>query len=344
MEFKTSAPEWLNYHHLRYFHAIASEGSITRASEKLRTSQPSICTQVKQLEQALGSPLYKRSGRSITLTDFGQTVYDYAEEIFTLGRELLNTAHRAPGPRSLRLSIGLMDSFPKLLSLEVLRPALESNPPVLITCREGKMEDLLGQLVSHRLDALLTDEAPPSSTQTRTFSHLIGSGGITFCAAPSLARTLTGRFPKSLHRAPMILPTQNTSLRRELEKWFHSQNIEPRVVAEFEDAALSKIVASDGFGITAVPSMVLSEAIERYGFIPIGKTDECTTHLFLVTVERKIEHPAVSLLAKSIKGISIQKTTRGRGSSIQKKSPARPKPSSSSRSAKTPSRFQKPKR
>lgn len=298
MESSNPAHDWLNYHHLRYFHAVASEGSISRAAEKLRASQPSICAQVKQLESALGEPLYHRSGRSIVLTDFGRLIQGYAEEIFGLGRELLMTARRAPSTRTLRLHLGVMDSFPKLLSFDILRPVLSHEPPVRITCREGKLDDLLGQLAAHRLDALLADEPPPSSTAVKTFCHPLGASRISFCASPVLAKELRGRFPRSLHGAPLLLPTQNTALRRDLEKWFRDEGIEPVVVGEFEDASLAKIVAAEGVGITVVPTVIESKAIERYGFVSLGRTRECAVQLFLITAERRIEHPAVALLVR----------------------------------------------
>jgi len=298
MESTNTADEWLNYHHLRYFHAVAREGSVSRAAEKLRISQPSICAQVKQLEVALGETLYRRSGRSIVLTDFGRTIQGYAEEILALGRELLTVSRRAPSVRTPRLQIGIVDSFPKLLSLDILRPVFAQVPPVHVTCHEGKIDDLLGQLAAHRLDALLADEPPPSSAKVKTFTHAIGTSGVTFCASPALAQTLTGRFPRNLHGAPILLPTQNTALRRDLEKWFHAVNIEPLVVGEFEDAALSKIVATEGIGITTVPTIVQSEAIERYGFVSIGRTTECQIRLYLISAERRLEHPVVALLAR----------------------------------------------
>ena len=306
MESSDTANEWLNYHHLRYFHAIAKEGSLSRASQVLRTSQPSICAQVKQLEAALGETLYRRSGRSIALTDFGRRIFSYAEEIFSLGREILSTARRAPTTRPLRLSVGIVDSFPKLLSLDVLRPAFSSHPPVQLTCHEGKIDDLLGQLASHRLDALLTDEPPPSGAQVKTFVHPLGSSGITFCAAPSLAEGLKRRFPQNLDGVPMLLPTQNTRLRRDLERWFREVKVEPHVIGEFEDAALAKIVASDGLGVTVVPTVVEEEASERYGFISIGKTTDCVVQLYLITAERRIEHPSVALLAARAQKNSLE--------------------------------------
>ena len=293
--------EWLNYNHLRYFHAIAREGGLRRASEALHCSQSSICSQVKLLEECLGDTLYRRSGRTIALTSFGRIIYEYAESIFSIGRELLSTAKRAASAATLRLQVGILDSFPKLLSIQVLKPVFESRPVVLVTCREGKMEDLLGQLASHRLDAILCDEAPPSGMQVKTFSHLLGESGLTFCAAPMLAALLNQKkegFPALLHQAPFLLPTQNTALRRDLEKWFVANRIEPTVTGEFEDAALAKVAAVEGYGVTVVPTLVEDEAVSRYGFVPIGRTSECGVRLFLVTAERAFEHPGVALLAK----------------------------------------------
>jgi LysR family transcriptional activator of nhaA len=326
---------------LRYFHAVAREGSVSRASEKLRTSQPSICAQVKQLEAALGETLYRRSGRSIVLTDFGRTVYGYADEILALGRELLTTAKRAPTARTLRLHVGIVDSFPKLLSLDILRPVFAQVPRIQVTCQEGKLDDLLGQLAAHRLDALLADEPPPSSTQVKTFSHPVGATGVTFCASPALAKEMPGRFPRNLQGAPVLPPTQNTALRRDLEKWFRAAQVQPVVVGEFEDAALAKIVATDGIGVTIVPTAVMAEAIERYGFVSLGRTEECQIQLYLITAERRIEHPVVALLAREAEAVSAKHHRRsarspGRGGSRQ--APARPEPLAASLRAAHPRR------
>jgi LysR family transcriptional regulator, transcriptional activator of nhaA len=324
MKTSTGHAEWLNYNHLRYFHAIAREGSLRRAAEVLHCSQPSICSQVKLLEESLGETLYRRSGRSIALTSFGRIIYEYAESIFSIGRELLSTAKRAASAATLRLQIGILDSFPKLLSIQVLRPVLERRPVVMVTCREGKMEDLLGQLASHRLDAVLTDEAPPSGMQVKTFSHLLGESGITFCACPTLADRLREKetLKEMLHEAPFLLPTHNTAMRRDLEKWFVTNEVVPLVVGEFEDAALAKIAAAEGYGVTVVPTLVENEAVHRYGFVPIGRTTECGVRLFLVTAERTFAHPGVELLARQfsqplkISG-SPERKTKGKSARMQ---------------------------
>ena len=269
---------FLNYHHLRYFWTVAREGSLRRAAETLKVSQPSICSQIQLLEESLGEDLFRPSGRSLMLTEFGQLIFGYAEEIFALGGEILRATKQAPGVRHLRLHVGIIDSFPKLLSHELLRPVLEHQPPVQLTCHEGKLADLVSLLNTHRLDLVLSDEPASPGASGKVFNHPLGTCDVTFCARPELARTLKGRFPRNLDAAPALLPTQNCSLRRDLEKWFRSVEVEPRIVAEFEDAALTKIVASDGLGFIAVPTLVMSEAIERYGFVPIGRTKEVETH------------------------------------------------------------------
>ena len=285
--------EFLNYHHLRYFWTVATEGSLRRASEKLRTSQPSMCTQIKLLEASLGESLFRPSGRSLELTEFGQVVYGYAEEIFTLGGEILRATKAAPGVRALRLHVGIVDSFPKLMSYDILRPVLEHQPPVQLTCHEGKLADLVSQLNTHRIDVVLSDEPASPGITGKVFNHLLGTSDITFCAMPGFVKKLKGRFPRNLDGAAALLPTQNCSLRRDLEKWFDSAGVQPRVVAEFEDAALTKIVATSGNGFIAVPAVVASEAVERYGFVPIGRTKEVQTHFYAITAERRFTHPAI---------------------------------------------------
>jgi LysR family transcriptional regulator, transcriptional activator of nhaA len=289
----TNDTEFLNYHHLRYFWSVAKEGGLRRASDKLKVSQPSMSTQIKLLEAALGEPLFRPSGRSLELTEFGQLVFGYAEEIFTLGSEILRATKHAPGVRSLRLQVGIVDSFPKLMSHDILRPVFEHKPPVRLTCHEGKLADLVSLVSTHRIDVVLSDEPVSPGLAGKVFNHLLGASAVAFCAMPSLARTLKGRFPRNLDGAPMLLPTQNCSLRRDLENWFRSVGIQPHVVAEFEDAALAKITATSGIGIIAIPSVILSESVERYGFVSVGRTKELETRFFAITAERRFTHPAI---------------------------------------------------
>ena len=285
--------EWLNYHHLRYFWTVAKEGSLKKAAEKLRVSQPSISTQISELESALGEKLFRRSGRTKVLTDAGQIAFRYAHEILTLGRELMNAVKQRSTAQALRLYVGVADSFPKLVTNEILKPVFAMPQTVHVICREGKLEDLLAQLVAHRLDIVLADEPASSSTKARTFNHPLGESTTTFCASGKLAASLKKSFPQSLHEAPALLPSDNTALRRVVENWFRDIGVQPRVVAEFEDLALMKVMAEGGRGFIALPSVVADEAVRRYGFRVVGISDACRVQFHAITAERRIVHPAV---------------------------------------------------
>lgn len=297
--------EWLNYHHLLYFWTVAKEGGLRQAAEKLHVSEPSISTQVRRLEEALGVKLFSRRGRSRVLTEAGQSAFDYAENIFSLGAEFLNTIRQqdTSRQRTIRLTVGVEDSFPKFLSYAILKPVMGLNPPVQLVCREGKSDDLLAELAIHRLDAVLSDEPATASFKIKVFSHLLGESSVTICAKPKLARMLRKGFPKSLHGAPALLPTANTTLRRGLDEWFHASAIQPRIVAEFEDGALMKIAAADGQGFVALPTVAMSEGIGRFGLESVGQTNRCYDRFFLVTSERRSAHPAVTLIAEHARSL-----------------------------------------
>jgi len=288
--------EWLNYHHLRYFWTVAKEGSLARAAAKLHVSQPSISEQIRELESAFGEKLFQREGRNNKLTDAGQVVFGYAEEIFALGREMLNAVKQRPGAKELRLYVGVADSFPKLVTNEILKPVFAMPQTAHIICREGKMEDLLAQLAAHRLDIVLADEPASSSTNFKTYNHSLGETGTTFCAEKKLAAKLKRNFPQSLNNAPALLPTENTSLRRALETWFREQKVEPRIVAEFEDLALMKAMAAEGRGFIALPSVAINDVVGHYGFQTIGRAEKCRVQFHAITAERRIAHPAVALI------------------------------------------------
>jgi LysR family transcriptional activator of nhaA len=286
----------LNFHHLRYFWTVAREGGLRLAAEKLHVSQPSISAQIRELEGALGEKLFRRSGRTNVLTDSGQIVLRYADEIFGLGRELTAAIGQQPTAKAIRLHVGVADSFPKLMTLHILQPVFAMTQLVHVICREGKVPDLLGQLTAHRLDVVLADEPATGGMKVRVFNHPLGECGVTFCAGPRLAATLRKDFPRSLHGAPALLPAEGTGLRRAVDRWFLSLGIVPRVLCEFEDGALMKVIASDGRGFIPVPTLVAQEAMDRFSLRMIGTTEKCREQFFAITVDRRIHHPAVAVI------------------------------------------------
>ncbi len=288
--------DWLNYHHLRYFHAVAKEGSLAAAATRLRVSAPAISEQVRELETALGERLFRREGRGNRLTEAGEQVFSYAEEIFSLGDELLSTVKQRPGTRPLRLNVGVVDSFPKILTHEILQPVLDSSPDTRLICVEGRLEELLVQLNAHRLDIVLADEPAFSTTHPHITSHLLGESDTTFCAHPDLAAKLRPGFPRPLHTAPALLPAARTTFRRGLETWFRANRVQPRVVAECDDLALLKVMAADGRGFVPVPTVAAEEAMRRYGLTVVGRARRCTVRFHALTAARRVVHPAVAHL------------------------------------------------
>ena len=294
--------DWLNYHHLLYFWTVAREGGLRQASEVLNISQPSISAQLSTLEKAVGEPLFRRTGRSKSLTETGQLVYSYAEEIFAVGRELQNALTGRLAGRIPRLHVGIADTFPKLVTQFLLRPATKiEDTPLRLVCREGKIPDLLGQLAMHRLDIVLSDEPATGHLQLKTFNHFLGNSGVTFCAAGKLGGRLRRGFPESLHDSPALLPTENTALRRALDLWFQKHDIRPRIIGEFEDGALMKIMATEGQGFTVVPTIIDREAQSRYRLGVIGRTNECQNNFYAISAERRISNEWVTTITESAK-------------------------------------------
>ena len=291
--------EWLNYHHLRYFWMVAKEGSLAAAASKLRVSQPSISEQIRDLEESLGEKLFRREGRKNRLSDAGHIVFGYADEIFALGRELTNSVKQRPSARTLRFHAGIVDSFPKLVTNELLKPVFAKWQNIHVICREGKLQDLLVQLASHRLDIVFSDEMPSSGASFKSFAHNLAKCGSTICAERKLAARLKPGFPKSLNGAPALVPAENSNFRRALEMWFRRIRVAPHVIAECEDLALMKVLAAEGRGFLAVPDIALEEAITRYRFQPIGRASGCRHEFYAITAERRIENPAAAFITSS---------------------------------------------
>ena len=265
--------EWLNYHHLLYFWTMARQGSLARASAELRLAQSTISGQIRALEDSLGEKLFARRGRRLVLTEMGRVVFRYAEEIFSLGRELRDAVKGRPVGRPLSLMVGVADVVPKLVARRLLEPALKLPEPVRLICREDKPERLFAELAVHNLDIVLADAPIDPSIRIRAFSHLLGECGIVFFGTAKLAAAHRRNFPESLDGAPVILPTENTTLRRSLDQWFAARGIRPRVVGEFEDSALLKVFGQVGMGLFPASSVIADEVQRQYQVRPVGRLD-----------------------------------------------------------------------
>ncbi|MFN8390696.1 MAG: LysR family transcriptional regulator [Bdellovibrionota bacterium] len=281
----------LNYSHLRYFWVVAQTGSVTLAARRLHLTQPSISAQLKQFEQILGEKLFERRGRGLVLTEKGQLAYRYANQIFSLGDELLHTLHGGEGRLPSTLKVGVADVVPKSLAYRLIEPGLKIDSGCLLTCVEDKTERLLADLSISELDLVIADRPIPPNVRVRAYNHFIGECPVVFLGTAQLKKRYTPHFPRSLSDAPLLLPTTESSVRFELERWFHEIGIRPEPIAEIQDRALLKIAARDGRGLVPIPAVVESEVRKEYGLERVGVADAVMERLYIITIERRIKNP-----------------------------------------------------
>ncbi|HLT37847.1 MAG TPA: transcriptional activator NhaR [Enhygromyxa sp.] len=293
--------QWINYHHLLYFWMVAKEGSIADAAKRLRLSQPTISTQIRTLEETLAVELFDRSGRRLVLTEAGQVAFRYAEEIFGLGREMVDVLHDRPTGRPVQMVVGITYVVPKLIAYRLLSPALALPEGLHVVCREDRFAHLLGQLARHELDLVLSDVPIGPEVSVKAFNHLLGTCGVTFFATAALARKYRRGFPRSLDRAPFLLPMPGSSVRRELDRWFDQLDLRPEIVGQFDDSALLKVFGQSGIGVFAGPSVIEAEIKREYNVQVVGRAEGISERFYAITVERRLKHPGVVAISESAK-------------------------------------------
>jgi LysR family transcriptional regulator, transcriptional activator of nhaA len=289
----------LNYHHLRVFWTAAREGGVTRASEKLNVSQPTVTTQIRALEQALGQKLFVRSGRRLVLTESGRSAYRYADEIVGLGQELMDRMKTGSPSREVRLTIGVADVLPKLIAYRILEPALRLPEPVRVEGIEDTPERLLAELAVFGLDVVLTDAPMGPGVRVRAHDHLLGECAVSVFGTERLAGLHRRGFPRSLDGAPFLLPRPHSALRLALDAWFEREKVRPHIVGEFDDSALITALGQAGVGLFPAPSPLAREVCRQYGVRSLGMLESVRQRFYAITVDRKLKHPAVIAICEA---------------------------------------------
>jgi len=290
----------VNYKHLYYFWATAKAGGVVRASEQLHITPQTLSTQIKLLEGRLGCTLLRKSGRRLELTEDGRTALRYADQIFALGTELEAALGRTLGDeQSLDFRVGIADAVPKSIAYRLLEPALALDRPVRLIGHEGKMPDLLAQLSVHRLDLVIADEPMSRRTSVKAFNHALGTTAMSFFAAPALCNTLGADFPACLDAAPMLIQGRASAMRQRLDLWLSEQGLRPRLIGEFDDAALLKAFGAQGRGVFMSPTVLEDETCVQYGVQVLGRSSELVEEFFAISVERRVTHPCVVAITAS---------------------------------------------
>jgi len=294
--------QMLNHHHLFHFWMVVREGGVTRASEKLNVSQPTVSGQLRELEEALGAKLLARSGRTVALTDVGRTVYRYADEMMALDRELLAAVEGRP-TRPGRLKVGVAMVVPKLVAYQMLEPALHLPEPIHLDCVHQRPERLLAELAIYALDVVLADAPAPPAVRVRAYSHLLGECGVSVFGSERLASVHRRGFPRSLDGAPFLVPSEDSALRLSLEEWFQKEGIRPLVVGTFEDSALLEAFGQAGAGLFAMPAAIEAEVRRQYRVRLVGRLASVRQRFYAITVERKLRNPAVIAISERARAL-----------------------------------------
>lgn len=282
----------LNFKHLHYFATVARSGGVIRAAERLHLTPQTLSGQIAQFEERLGVALFERVGRRLELTEAGKLALSYAEEIFQTGAELEDLLRNGAEERFITFRVGIADVVPKFVAHRLLAPVLAMPEAIRLVCEEDRLDRLLAELAIHRLDMVLADRPIPSGTEIKGYAHPLGDTGVSFLAAPALARRLKGGFPERLDGAPLLLPGRDSALHNALPRWLERQGIGMRVVGEFGDSALMKAFGEAGAGVFPAPTASVADVMAHYRVACLGATDELRERFFLISAERRLTHPA----------------------------------------------------
>lgn len=286
--------QWLNYHHLFYFRVIATEGSIARAAEKLRLGQPTLSSQLKQLETMVGKPLFERRNRKLVLTEAGKAALDYANEIFKLGDEMLEVLKDRTPEDQPHLQIGALDSVPKGVILSIVMAAYKIMP-CTVSILEGKGDELFRELRAHKIDLIVSNYPSQAQEEAQVFSKSVAKLPVSVYGAKKYAE-LKRTFPKSMDGKPFVFPTTHSKLRHDLNHYFKLHNIRALPVAETQDTSLQKLLAEHGVGLAPFSEVV---GVKEQGLVRLGRLADVYEEIWLISAQRKLENPLTAKLMNS---------------------------------------------
>ena len=286
---------WLNYHHLYYFQTIAHEGSISKASQKLRLGQPTLSTQLKLLEESLAIDLFERKNKKLILTEEGKMVLEYANEIFAMGDELQEVVRNGTFTKRTHLHLGVLESLPKRLIHQIVS-VTRKNRNCSVTVLEGDGDYLLRELAAHRIDLVLTNYPPTVDMHEQFNSQLLASVPISIFGTGKY-RHLKSNFPESLNNQPFILPTLHSKLRHDLDHYFRANKISVDITIETQDTSVQKLLGTEGMGLLPLPDFAGKELVDEKKLIKIATLPQVKEDFWLISSIRKIPNPvAIDLM------------------------------------------------
>lgn len=275
----------LNFHHLFYFWRVAKLGHLTRAAEELHTSQSAVSAQIRQLEERLGERLFDREGRRLVLTDMGQWVLTYADNIFGLGQEMLGRLQgRSAG--FTRLRVGSVATMSRNYQENWIRPAL-ADPAVVLTLESGLLDGLLARLVQHQLDVVLANETVPADPDRPLHCRFLGSQSISLVGPASRWASQRLRIPEDLDGVDIALPGPRHALRAQFDALCATAGVSPRLRAEVDDMAMLRLIARDSGWLTVLPEVVVQDELRAGLLVIVGHSTALQERFYAITTPHR---------------------------------------------------------
>lgn len=290
----------LNYKHLRYFYITAKEGSIVKAAEALHLSPQTISGQLSIFEKSIGLQLFERSGKRLILNSAGKLVFNYADDIFSLGLELQQSLQAKLPNQKFTFTVGVIEVIPKILAANMLESAFSHKQQTKLVCREAEFDTLMADLAINKIDLIISDRPFPPGIPIKAYNHYLGKSGMTFFSTDH-SEYLRENFPTSLHQAPLLISSDKSAQKNMLMSWFNDIKVMPDIVAEFDDSALMKFFGQTGYGIFCTPSIIEAHVLQQYNVHVIGRTKHVNERYYAISPERKVKHPSVKLIVEKAK-------------------------------------------
>lgn len=294
----------LNYNHLRYFWAVAHEGSLTRAAQRMNLSQSALSVQIQKLEHQIGHSLFERVGKKLVLTEAGHIALDYADTVFEAGDELMSTLEGRPVANRQVFRVGALTTLSRNFQLEFLRPVIGRTDVELIV-RSGTMRDLLAQLDAHALDVVLANSPSPRDVRTPLRNYLLNHQPVSLVGRPNRKRGRKLRFPDALRSEPVLLPSLDSEIRAGLDRALERVGIRPIIVAEVDDMAMLRLLAREGKGLTVVPPIVVRDELESGVLIEHCRIPELTESFYAIAQKRRFPNQLLSELLKTSGDVAV---------------------------------------
>ncbi|AGY91175.1 hypothetical protein SPICUR_00750 [Spiribacter curvatus] len=278
----------LNYHHLQYFQVVAHEGHLTRAARRLRISQSALSSQIRQLEERLGQPLFERRGRALHLTEAGRIALDHADTIFATGDELVATLQQTARTRQ-ALRVGALATLSRNFQLAFLRPVLD-RADVEVVLRAGGAGELFDALSALQLDVVLTNASPRSDALHPFITHRVAEQPVSLIGVPALVdgeQSLLSRLATS----PLLLPTRSSGLRTAFEAVLAQYDVQPHIAAEIDDMAMLRLLTREGVGLAVIPPIVVRDELDTGELLEADRLPAMSETFYAVTTERRFPNP-----------------------------------------------------